>query len=364
MLRQGVLALILLLLAAAGSYTLWKTPAKTAERPSRPPAIVNAVQPRQDRVVDVLEAVGTTRARQSVSIVSEVDGRILDLPVAEGQQVEAGMLLLRLDERQARAGLAVVLAQQQDARAKLQRARQLRSSNSISPAELDELTTTLAVADAQVQAARSALENLQISAPFRGVLGLFNAEAGSYVKAGEVITTLDGSGTMELVFSVPERWIGRLSRGQRLDALNDAWPEQVFTGKLQQFDSRVDPVTRSLQVRALLDNPAARLRPGQFMQVKLHLAERQGWLIPEQAVLMQGNERYVFVVEDGVALRKSLQLGIRQPGHIEVLGGLPPDARVIVNGNARLKAGDPVQVQDDPAALLGEPVLSPAPEPH
>lgn len=353
--RQAVWALVILIVAGAGAGYLWQLPPAGKEERARPPARVNVLEPATARIRDQVEAVGTLRAQRAADVVSEVDGRIQSLPVAEGQRVTAGEVLVTLDDRQARADLAVAQAQLEDARAKLQRAQRLRSSNSISQADLDELQTALSVAEARISLYRTQLDNTRIVAPFAGKVGLRTLTVGTYVKAGDRITTLDSDGRMELVFAVPERWLGALRAGLAVEARSDAFPEKVFSGRVDRLDSRVDPVSRSLQVRALVDNPKGELRPGQFMHVRLVLREREGLTLPEQAILTQGNDRFVFVVDaDGKARRTLLDLGQREAGRVEVVSGLASDARVVVNGQARLRDGDAVQILEDAEALLSQ----------
>jgi len=265
--------------------------------------------------------------------------------------VEQGELLLRLDDRQARADLAEVEAQLADARRQLERATRLRSNNSVSQSQVDALRTAVDVALAQRQAARVRLENHSIRAPFAGVVGLTDITVGAYVTAGTTITTLDATERMELAFAVPERFLGQVYPGQEVRGESPAFPDRPFLGELAELGTRVDELSRTLPVRALIDNHEGLLRPGQFLSASLTLARRQALVIPEQAVLVRGGDHYVFVAEDGVARRVSVTLGARMPGRVEVLTGLSEGDQVIVTGQDRLGSGDRVRI------LEGEPVL-------
>mgnify|MGYP000011430010 CR=1 FL=1 len=350
--KQAGIATLVLLCGGIGAYLL--SPAGREEAPAgtRPQTPVDVAEPRIDRVRDRVNAVATTAARDAIDVTSEVDGRVLRLHFNEGQRVEANQLLVELDDRQARADLRAAEAQLRDARAKFDRASRL-PSQSISRADVEELQAAMEVAEARVLSARTVLENHTIEAPFAGALGLRYISQGAFVRAGDRITTLDSISPIEVVFSVPERYLAELEAGQRVNARSDAFPDQAFDGEVTELGTRVDPVSRTLQVKAALDNEDGRLRPGQFMSVTLTFRERDALLIPEEAVLSQGSEQYVFVVvEDNEVERRNLRLGQRLVGEAEVIEGLAEGERVVITGQTRLSTGDRVTVLDDPDARV------------
>lgn len=354
MLKQILAALAILGLATLGMWLLWPEGESGNDEPQRGgrDTAVNTIAPERQTLADILEAVGTTTARDAVNITSEVDGRVVELRFAEGDRVEEGEVLLVLDERQARADLAVAQARHEDARDKFARAERLRPTNNISEAEFDERRSQMRVAEAELEAARTRLANRRVEAPFTGTLGLRDVSRGAYLRAGDVITTLDTIEQLDLNFSVPERFIGRLELGQTVQGRTDALPGEVFKGEVRELDSRVDQRSRSLAVRAFLDNSERLLRPGQFLNVNLRLGEREALMVPEQAVLAQGNEHYLYVVEDGKAQRRNLTLGERRPGTVEIRDGLDEHDRVIITGLGRLGDGDAVRVLEDPDVLV------------
>lgn len=353
MVRQGVMALMILALAvAAGAGYQWLG-SQTAEGPQRQraPSVVNTVMPTVQTVQEALTAVGTLRSRQAVTLTSEVSGRVVELNLPAGGTVSQGQLLLRLDDRQARADLRVAEAQLADAQRKYQRARLLVTNNSIAQSQLDELSTARDVAQAQRIAARTRLDNHRIEAPFAGTVGLTDIAIGSYLSEGDPITTLDATDRMELNFSVPERFIGQLHLGQQVTGSTPAFPGEAFGGTLVELGARINELSRTLPVRAQVVNRDRRLRPGQFMSVRLTLAERQAMVIPEQAILLRGADSYVFVAEQGLARRVRVQVGNRQPGRVEILAGVGPQDAVIVTGQDRLSSGDAVEVVVDTSAI-------------
>lgn len=352
--KQWLIGLFVVAVAAVMALT-WHTlvPVEQQEGRQKRPQAVHLTLPTLETVRDRIEAVGTLRSRDEVVISSEVNGRIVSINFNTGEQVRQGQLLVQLDDRQARADLQVVEARLADAQRQLRRAEQLRSSNSISQAQVDELRTAVNVAEAERQAATVRATNHRILAPFTGVVGLREFSPGAFIQSGDPLTTLDASGPMELTFAVPERFIGQLQPGQRVNSTTSSWPGEVFAGELAELDTRIDPLSRTLQVRALIDNSEGRLRPGQFMSVRLTLREREALVVPEQAVLLQGDERYVFVATaDNIAERRSVRLGSREPGKVEVLSGIGADDRVVITAQDRLSSGDQLQILEGTANAI------------
>lgn len=350
---QLLLACIILGLTAVSWYFLQQPEQRSSARSPRVPTAVNVTLPRQGEVQDSLGVVGTLASRDAIFVTSEVSGRIRRLGFEEGQPVHAGQVLVELDDHQAQAELAVALSQLDDAEAKYRRARQLQAGRSISQAEVDELRSNLEVARARVAAAETNLRNHRILAPFDGVIGLREASVGSYVRAGDIISTLDDLNRLELRFSVPERYLSQVMPGLPLVVYSDAHPGREFQGEVRQLGIRVDPVTRTIPVRADIANRDGQLRPGQLLRGRLILAERpDSLLIPEQAILTEGDQQYTFVIRNGVAERVTVRLGRRLSGEVEVIEGLEAGDKVVVTGLARLRHGESVRILDDATAVL------------
>ncbi len=353
MLKQWLIALVLVAVAVAGAltYRYFDQGQVAGDQRVRPASVVNVANPRLETVRDRVNAVGSLKALDAIELTTEVSGRVVELNLRSGQRVEKGDLLLRLDDRQARADVRVSEAQVADARRQYERARSLRSNNSISQSQVDELRTSLDVAQAQLEAARTRLDNHRITAPFTGVVGLNDISMGAYLGSGTAVATLDSTDRMEMGFAIPERFLGQISLGQRVQGRSPTYPGETFSGELVELGTRISELSRTLPVRALIDNPGGKLRPGQFMSASLTLREREALVIPEQAVLMRGADKYVFVAEDGKARRVPVTLGVRQPGWVEVSDGLTEDDPVIITGQDRLSSGDRIEVVDDDKAI-------------
>ena len=351
--KQGTFVAAVVLVSLV-IFAIWQFGGDQANQRQRPPQVVNVEAPRVTILQRRVEAVGSARALQSVSVTSEVDGRVVRIAMKEGSAVAAGDLLVALDDRTAQAELAQAEAALADARAAWQRAERLQNTRAISEAEVDQLKAALQGAQAQQQAAKARLSYHQIRAPFPGVVGLRNIDPGSYLRAGDLITTLDNTERLEVQFTVPERYLADLATGNLLTVRRNAWPGKAFSGQLTYRDSRIDPVNRAITVKALLDNSEQLLLPGQFLQVSLAVGEHPALMIPEQAILTQGAVSFAFVAKDGQAERRQLSLGTRQQGWVEVTSGIAEGDQVIVTGHTRLGGGSAVTVVDDPAALVPE----------
>ncbi|HEX5676571.1 MAG TPA: efflux RND transporter periplasmic adaptor subunit [Alcanivorax sp.] len=351
MLRVVAGLAVIAVLAAAGWW--WLSDEESAATPERPPTTVNVVPAVSRPLTDNLEAVGTARATRAIVLLTQVDGRVDKIHFQESQGVNAGDLLVTLDDRAARAETDRARADYQRALSDYQRASRLVGGGAISEAEVANLKTTMESARASMEASRAALEDHFLRAPFNGVVGLRQVDEGAFLQVGDAITTLDSVRNLEVNFQVPERYLSKIRPDLTVEVTSDAYPGKVFRGKIAMLDSRVDTASRSLTVKALLDNADSLLRPGQFLQVSVLLAEHPALLVPEQAVISQGAQSYVFTVStDSLAERLPVSLGGRRDGWVEVTAGLDQGQPVIVNGHSRLGSGAPVKVVEDEGALM------------
>jgi membrane fusion protein, multidrug efflux system len=312
--------------------------------PARGVAVVTAHPAKKEFAYEV-EALGTLRANESVDITAKVADRVAAIHFSEGQQVRKGNVLIELDNMEARADLAAAEAAASDSRSQYKRSQELFQTKALSEAQLDQLQATLLANEARVAAARSRLADRVITAPFNGRVGLRNVSLGGLVNPGAVITTLDDLSVVKLDFSVPEQFLSTLQPGLTVQAQSTAYSDSTFDGRVASIDTRVDPTTRSVAIRALIDNRDGRLRPGMFMTVKLVRPEGQALMLPEQAIVPENEKHFVYVVADGKAQKREIKIGRRRPGEVEVLQGLSADDGVVIDGTQNLRDGVPVRVQ-------------------
>ena len=319
------------------------------------PVIVAEV--RSDRFVDRVEALGTLKANESVSVTANVTETVSAIHFDDGQRVEAGQVLVEMTSAEEHALLEEGSVRVAEADRQYERIKSLVSQGSASESLLDERKRDLDTARALLVAIESRLADRLIKAPFAGVLGLRNISPGTLVEPGDLITTLDDDSVMKLDFSVPSVFLTDLEEGLGIEANARAYGDRSFEGEIHSIDSRVDPVTRSIQVRALIPNPDRTLRPGVLMQVELLRNPRDAMRVPESALLHQGHDHFLILVGDGdIAERRQVHIGARRPGDVEVLDGLVAGDRVITHGNDKVRPDQKVTIQavDDGSQSLRE----------
>jgi membrane fusion protein (multidrug efflux system) len=317
-----------------------------------PQVIVEPV--RQASLVDPVEALGTLRANESVTLTALVAEKVSRVHFTDNQRVEAGQLLVEMTSAEEQALLQEALVDRDESARQLERVRSLARQGSASQAQLDEQRRAYKTAEARLTAIESRLGDRVITAPFAGVVGLRQISPGALVSPGELITTLDDDSVMKLDFTVPSVFLPHLEPGLAIEAMARAYPEQPFSGEVAAVDSRVDPVSRTVVVRALIENPTHLLRPGLLMTVTLLSNPRDALVVPEEAVLAEGDSTYVFRVvrgdaqtSVGTSVKKvAVQVGARQPGLVEILSGLDQGDQVVTHGHQKVRDGAAVSPRE------------------
>jgi membrane fusion protein (multidrug efflux system) len=295
---------------------------------------------------DRLEAVGTLTAAESVSISATVTEQIEYIGFDDGDRVEKGQVLVRFEAREEGARIEEAQASVRIAREELDRAQRIFDRGALSERELLERQRALALAEAQIASAKVQRTDRVIRAPFAGVVGLRQISVGAIVRPGDPIVRIDQVDQLNLDFSMPATRLSALQPGQPIVATASAWPGQTFEGDIKTLDSVIDPVTRSVLVRAELTNPDGVLKPGMLMTVQVQSAARSAILIDESAVIPLGRQTSVLrvVQRDGqsIVMQAAVTLGARRAGEVEVLSGLSAGDLVITHGSMKVRPGQPV----------------------
>lgn len=322
---------------------------------ARGPMPVEAQPVKRLPMRDILSAAGQFRAAESVMIRPEISGRIAKLYFTDGQSVKAGSPLLQLDASvndaeiaQARAEIGQLKTELELARANLRRNEDLAAQKFISERVRDESAAAvaaseakIAVSEAKLQLAQSRASKMLIRAPFSGTVGLRNVSVGDYLKDGTDVVLLEDRSTIKLDFRVPEKSATKLRKGQKVQIRADALPGDVLEGVVEAFDSAVDANGRMLTVRAKTANPNGSLRAGMFAKVDVVLAERpQALVVPEESILPQGQDLFVFRVVDGKAVRTKVKLGLRREGKAEIVQGVNETDLVVTSGQAKMRGNE------------------------
>jgi len=326
---------------------------------------VEAEPAKAERIAHEIVAVGSLRSNESVVLSSEIAGRIVKVQFDEGRPVKAGTVLFLLDESVYRAELDQAKASLALSQRNHERAVELFGRKLISQRERDEAAARLDVDQATVALAEARLAKTRIRAPFDGVVGLRAVSPGDYVQPGQALAPLEQIRVLKADFRLSEAALSRIAVGQTLNLEVDAYPGQVFPGKVYAIDPRLAEETRSIGVRARVPNDQGRLRPGLFARVRLTIAQRENAiLVPEQAIVPQGEKLFVYVIEDGKAAIRPVRVGLRQAGRAEIVEGLKAGDVVITAGVQKIGPGAPVNainLAPPAAAQDGQP---PAPQPE
>jgi membrane fusion protein (multidrug efflux system) len=299
---------------------------------------------------DAIEALGTARANESVLITAKVTETVVRVNFQDGDLVEAGDVLVDLSGRVEVAGLAEAAAAYRESQQQFQRQQQLTAQKLIPASQLDTQRAAMESARARLDATRARLADRVITAPFAGVLGFRQVSPGTLVTPGTTIASLDDVSVMKLDFAVPESFLAALAAGQPVTASSSAYPGREFSGQVTTVDSRVDPVTRAVTVRAEIPNPDRLLRPGMLLTLQVFQPERQALVVPEIAVIQVAREAHVFrVLADDTVEQVPVTLGQRRRGEVEVVGGLAAGDRIVVDGTVKLRQGSRIVEVAKPA---------------
>ena len=353
--RIALLAMLLPLLAACGKD---KAATRADEGSSRPvPVTTLVVQP--SAWIDTLQAIGTVKARESVTLTSKVSEAVAAVHFESGDEVRAGAPLVTLRGDAQQAALVAAQATYLEADRLYKRQGELADQQLIARSALDTQRAVRDAALARVQQMRSDIGDRNVRAPFAGVLGIRQVSPGALITPTTVIATLDDLSRMYVDFPVPEAQLAHLAKGQNLRARSNSWPGRDFEGVVSTIDARIDAATRAVTVRGDFPNPDRALRPGMLMEVRLTRPERQALVVPEIALVQVGRDSFVYRVKaDHSVEQAKVEVGGRSAGKAEVTRGLQAGDRIVVDGTGKLRVGSKI-VEGNPS-LASPPAEKPA----
>lgn len=295
-------------------------------------------------------AVGSLRSNESVTVSSELAGRIAKIDFAEGKPVKEGDPLFQLDESIYRAAVTDAEARLKLAQQSGARVTELFAKKYATGQQRDEAASTLAISTASVELSKVQLAKTRIAAPFSGIIGLRQVSIGEYVTPGQDLVNLENIDPIKADFRVPEKFLPAVKPGQTISIKVDAYPDEEFPGKVYAIDPRIDVAGRSLLIRAEAPNADERLRPGLFARVTLNLELREDALsVPEQAIVPQGDNHFVFKIDDGKAKLTKVTIGMRREGRVEIVDGLAEGDKVVTAGQIKIRDGGAVTVANTQA---------------
>ena len=347
--RQILLVCLIALLAGGGyfgygAFAAKEEAANSGQRRGGGAIKVEVATAELKEFATTLEAVGSTRASQSIAIQPNAEGTVTEVLFTSGQKVAKGDALLRMDQALQQAELEEAKAALVQVDLELERAETLRTSQVVAKSTLETIKARRAAAQAAVIRAEKNLADRTLIAPFSGVTGLSNVDVGARITENTIVTTLDDLEIVELEFAVSEQYFGVIKNGMAITAYSAAFRDVSFSGQVSEVGSRIDAVSRSFSVRASLPNKDNALPAGMFMRIVIALETGEAPSVPEEAVVAEGGGAYVFAVEEGKAVRKVVTLGRRVPGFVEIVEGLEAGATVVVRGTNKVRSNAPVDI--------------------
>jgi len=357
---------VIVILTAVFSHCRSSAPEKTTSRKEAAPNPVRVVRVARERIAERISYTGVIEAWRQVTITPEIAGKVARIYVNEGDFVRQGQLLaeletktLELQLKQAEAGLAVARANWEDAQRNLERMERLMAEKAVSKQQYEKIKLAYEAAEAQLHQAQAALNlvrhNLDVSrmrAPFSGVVASRNAEVGDVINpmmggfapnAG-VLTLVDYS-KVKVKIDVSQEDIIRLKKKQRAFLRVDAYPDRFFEGEVAVVNQTADPLSKKFRVEVWVPNPKFLLKPNTFGQVIIEVNPHpEAVVVPQSAII---EDKYVFVVENGVPHKREVKLGLQNSTKVEILSGLQPGELVVVAGNFGLTDGAKVRIEGD-----------------
>jgi membrane fusion protein, multidrug efflux system len=349
------LVLVILFLGAIlGGIFGWKhvqMEQQTAMGGPPPPPVVTATEVKQEDWRPRLSAVGSLVATQGIFVTNEVAGQVREIHFESGQSVEKGDLLVQLDDSVDQADLRGLIAQRNLAQIKVERLRKLLKDRSTSQSDYDEASAELDSAKAAVAAKEALVAKKSITAPFTGQLGIRFLDLGEYLAPGSEIVPLDALEPIFADYSLPERYLPRIEIGKQVRVKVAAYPNKELEGTIMAINSGVEEKTRSIKVRAILQNAERLLRPGMFAEVDTLLPAREQLLtLPRTAISFAPYGDTVFLIKekDGqtVVERRQITTGEARGGKVEIVEGLGAGERIVTGGQTKLRNGQPVTIDN------------------
>lgn len=319
---------------------------------------VEVTKPVFEEVEHTLDAVGSFFPEDEVTVSSEVDGIIEKLLVDEGSTVQQGDLLLEIDDEKLRleveeseAMLREGRARYEHSQATLKRMSSLFDQGVIGQQELDdarnqELMNRAAVENTQAKLSRfkKELGDTRVLAPMDGVISERLVSAGEYVKIGASLCKIVDANPLKLAFTLPEKNTGEIKIGQKVQVATRVYAGEIFEGEIYFINPKVETETRTIEVKAWVDNSDFKLRPGYFVDVKVLLVKQRSLVLPESAVLVREGKVVVMAVVDGAISYKQVEPGVRFSGKVEILEGITPNDSIVVSGRSEITEGTKVTV--------------------
>lgn len=360
-----LIGLVVIIGAIAFVYvTMIKTLIDSGKDFQLPPEYVSSATVTEESWRQTLKAVGTLTAVQGVTVSSEVAGKITAIHFDSGKKVRAGDLLLELDISTENAQLAAAEADLQLAKLNLDRVKKLKESNTVAQAELDTSEANYLSSVAQLENIKAVIQKKIIVAPFTGQLGIRDVDLGQFISNGQAVVSLQALDPIYVDFSFPQKWISKVALDMTVEVQIDAFPDRLFSGKLSAINPEVNVTTRSVSLRAILDNPDGKLLPGMFAEAAVVLPDDGTYkVIPGTAVLYNsyGNSIFAITEKEGgkIVEQHFVTVGESRGDFVAIESDLDVGATIVATGAFKLRNGMSVAINNDVAPV---PQINPNPK--
>lgn len=348
-----VVLILVLFLAAIFGVKYWQNVQRAAMMAQpQPPATVASAEVREERWRPMLHSVGSLVAINGTAVTTQVAGQISKIQFESGSDIEKGEVLLQLDDAVDQAALDALRAERHLAEIKFKRAQDLLKRQVMSRSEYDEARASFDAATARLKQQEATIQRKAIRAPFSGRLGIRQVNLGQYLEPGQPIVMLQALDPIYVDYTLPERYLPRLTTGQEVRVRVDAFADESFSGQISAIDSGVDTSTRTVKLRATLSNPEGRLQPGMFAKVKTLAPEDKTVLtIPRTAVSYNTYGDFIYLINknaqgETIVKRQQIETGEVRGGDIAIVGDIEIGQKIVSAGMGKLRDGMKVKIDN------------------
>lgn len=346
MIRQWAIAIGITAISSSaifGYNHFFSEPGNEASRPKMPQSV--KASPVEIRVVeDLIKSMGTVSAAEKTAITPKVSGYIKAVHVQNREWVEKNSLIFTIENSEAKSQLDSSISSFEDARTKARRIKSLVAKNMISKSDLDDSVTALKIAQANMEIARNQYEHHEIRAAIDGFIDIDELSEGEYLSAGEGVGSLKNSKAVDVRFYVPQNEAHKIQNGQRVRVYSGSKTGLVKEGEIIDIATSISPDSRMLRIKARIENDHQTLIPGEAVRLELVVDERETFVVNEEALLMKGSNRYLFLVDGDTATQIKVETGVRANRVVEISKGVDKDSLIVIEGQDRLTSGDSVKV--------------------
>lgn len=338
--------LLLVILISLAILIVLLTSSRQAKTNEPRPILVETFKVQEKVFADQFETLGSLASTDNIDISSELAGQIAGIHFIPGARVKKGTLLIQLDDTVLKSELSSTTANFKLSKGNHKRIAELAKRNLVSQQAQDQAEADLLEKRNLVKVKEAQLEKLRLRAPFSGTLGSRKISIGQYVQVGQPLVHLVANQKLRVEYNLPERYLNRLREGQEIEVRSDAFPERIYTARVNYIDPSIDKETRTIAVEALIDNQDCSLSAGLFVRVIHQFGEKKKrLLVPEESLIPTINGQKVFVVRQNRAIAVRVSIGAHHAAMTEIYKGLGPDDYVIIRGQHKLGEGSPVSVK-------------------